>query len=113
MNDYLIFRARDIPRVAKEGTWFWWAWPRTEGALGLWVAGWRGGRRQVSISVWQSREDLRAFVRSPRHLRIMREFRDTGDLITNAWTAERLDRNLIWGQAVDRLRGQVPGVAHH
>lgn len=113
MNDYLIFRVLDVPRVAREGLRFRRAWPRTEGALGLWVASWRGGRRQVSISVWRSPQDLRAFVRSPDHLRIMREFRTTGDLITNAWAAERLDRAMIWAQAVDRLNGRVPGVAHH
>ncbi len=113
MNDYLIRRLRDIPRVAREGLRFRHRWPETEGALGLWVAALGGGRRQVSVSVWRAPEDLRRFVRSPEHLRIMREFRNAGALYTNAWTAERLDRGLIWSQAVDRLRGRVDGVSHH
>ena len=113
MNDYLIHRVRDIPRVAQEGFRFRHHWPHTDGALGLWFAALRGGRRQVSISVWRSPEDLKGFVRSPSHLRIMREHRDTGALYTNAWTAERLDRGLIWRQAVDRLQGRVDGVPHH
>ena len=33
----------------------------------------------------------------------MREHRDTGDLITTPWTAERLDPALICDQATDRL----------
>ncbi len=113
MNDYLIHRLRDIPRVARAGLRLRRQWPETDGALGLWFASFRAGRRQVSVSVWRDSEDLRRFVRSAEHLRIMREFRDTGALHTNAWTAERFDRELIWTQATDRLAGRVDGVAHH
>ena len=113
MNDYLIHRARDIPRVAWEGMRLRHRWPAIEGALGLWFATSPSGRRQVSVSVWRSREDLRRFVVSPEHVRIMREHRDTGDLHTNAWTAERFDRDLIWEGAADRLAGRVAGVPHH
>jgi hypothetical protein len=113
MNDYLIHRVRDIPGVAREGLRFRRHWPETEGALGLWVASMRGGRRQISVSVWREPEDLKRFVRSPTHLRIMREFRTTGALYTNAWTADRLDRALIWRQATDRLHGRIEGVPHH
>jgi hypothetical protein len=113
MNDYLIHRLRDVPRVARSGLGFRRAWPQTEGALGLWVASTSDGRRQVSVSVWKAPEDLRRFVRTPAHLRVMRDFRHTGELFTNAWTAPTLDRSLIWRQAVDRLTGQLPDVAHH
>ena len=113
MNDYLVHGARDIPRVALAGLRFRHAWPSTEGALGLWVANTPSGRRQISVSVWRAPEDLRHFVRTPVHRRVMRDFRDAGDLHTNAWTAERFDRALIWRQAQDRLLGRVPDVAHH
>lgn len=113
MNDYLIHRLRDVPRVARAGIDLRRRWPQTPGALGLWFAAFGGLRRQVSVSVWRTPEDLRRFVGSPEHLRIMREHRDTGDLFTNAWSAERLDRELIWRQAEDRLRGRVDGVPHH
>jgi hypothetical protein len=43
----------------------------------------------------------------------MREHRNTGALYTNAWTAERFDRDLIWQQAADRLAGRIDGVPHH
>jgi hypothetical protein len=113
MNDYLIHRVTDIPRVALEGLRLRHDWPGTEGALGLWVAVLRGGRRQVSVSVWRGRDDLRRFVRSPRHVRIMRQYRDAGALYTNAWSAPSLDPASIWRQADDRLRGRVDGVPHH
>ncbi len=113
MNDDLIHRYRDVPCVGREGMILRHHWPETEGALGLWVGSLRDLRRQVSVSVWRDPEDLKRFVRSPRHLRIMREFRTTGSLYTSAWEAERLDRALIWRQATDRLRGLVDGVPHH
>lgn len=113
MNDYLIHRLRDVPRVAFEGLRLRRRWPRTEGALGLWFAAFRGGRRQVSISVWRTAEDLKRFVHSPEHVRIMRAFKGAGALYTNAWTAERFDRALIWQQGLDRLSGRIDGVPHH
>src|SRR5262249_46910387 len=113
MNDYLIHRVRDVPRVAREGFRLRRRWRWTEGALGLWFASFRWGRRQVSVSIWRGPEDLRRFVRSPEHLRIMSEFRHAGALYTNAWTAERFDPDLIWQQAIDRLAGRVEGVPHH
>src|SRR5881275_1999575 len=87
MNDFWIPRLLDIPRVAIEGLRFYRRWPQTPGALGLWMAAFSGGRRQVSVSVWRTPEDLRRFVRSARHLRVMREYSERGALYTNAWTA--------------------------
>jgi len=113
MNDYKILSARDIPRVAIAGLRFRYAWPETEGAFGLWFANTPNGRRQVSVSIWRSPEDLGAFVRTPGHLRVMRDFRHAGQLFTNAWTAPRFDRALIWREAEDRLLGRVPGVPHN
>jgi hypothetical protein len=113
MNDFLIHKLADVPRVAKEGMLFRYHWPDTPGALGLWVGAVGAGRRQISVSVWRDPDDLKQFVRSPRHLRIMREFRGRGALYTNAWTSERLDRGVIWREAVERLTGRIDGVPHH
>jgi hypothetical protein len=102
MNDYIVHRAADVPAV-------WWAalrlrhaWPRTEGALGLWFCA-LDFRRSVSISIWRNPEELHGFVRSPAHLDIMRRHRNTGALTTIAWTSERFDPQLIWRQALERL----------
>jgi hypothetical protein len=71
------------------------------------------GLHDHGASIWREPEDLKRFVRSPEHLRIMREYRTTGALYTNAWTAERFDPGLIWKQGTDRLAGRVEAVAHH
>ncbi|KAB2386210.1 DUF3291 domain-containing protein [Actinomadura montaniterrae] len=113
MNDYLVHRLRDVPRVARAGMRFRRAWPETEGALGLWIAATGDGRRQISVSVWRDPADLRRFVHSAGHRQVVRDFRDAGDLINTAWTAERLDRRLIWHQAEERLTGLLSDVLHH
>jgi hypothetical protein len=113
MNDYLVHRLRDVPRVAAAGMRFRRAWPETEGALGLWFASSPSLLRQISVSIWRAPEDLRGFVRTSGHLRVMRDFRSAGDLFTNAWTAERFDRALVWRDAEERLLGRIPGVSHH
>ncbi|MDL4813784.1 hypothetical protein [Actinomadura opuntiae] len=113
MNDYLVHRFRDVPRVARAGMRFRHAWPDTEGALGLWLATTGDGRRQISVSVWRDSADLQRFVRSPGHRRVVRDFRDSGTLINTMWTAERLDRRLIWRQAEERLTGLLADVPHH
>jgi hypothetical protein len=113
MNDYLIRRWRDVPRVATVGMRLRRRWPETEGAVGLWFAAFSAGRRQVSVSIWRDAADLRQFVHSPHHRAIMRDYRDAGILYTTAWTAEGPDPDVIWAEAWERLTGQVEGVRHH
>jgi hypothetical protein len=113
MNDYLILRWRDVPRVALAGMRLRRQWPATPGAVGLWFASFSTGRRQVSVSIWRDAADLRRFVHSPQHRAIMHDFRDAGILYTTAWTAERPEPDLIWAQARERLTGRVEGVRHH
>ena len=113
MNDYWIHRRRDVPRVARVGLRLRRGWPTTGGAVGLWMATFNGGRRQVSVSIWQDAEDLRRFVTSPEHQHVMRTFRDTGALITTAWPMSKFDRDSSWRHAHDRLMGRVEGVRHH
>jgi hypothetical protein len=113
MNDYLIYRALDVPRVAAEGMRLWWGWPRVPGTLGLCVAIFKTARRHVSISVWQTARDLAKFVHSADHLRIMHTYRGVGALYTHAWSADRFDRDGIWEEARVCLEGKRAGVRHH
>lgn len=113
MNDYLVHRRRDFLRVGRAGLRFRRHWRSTPGALGLWVAWSPTGRRQISVSIWRSADALHDFVRSPAHRQVMHAFATAGALYTTAWTADRLDRALVWDQATARLRGEVAGVPHH
>lgn len=75
------------------------SWPRTPGAVGmwLWLDPWR--KRSGSVSVWTGERALYAFVARPDHLRIVRAHRDRGATRATAWTAHRLDPEGIWAAA--------------
>jgi hypothetical protein len=113
MNDYWLPRRRDILPVARAGLRLRRRWPSTGGAVGLWMATFNGGRRQVSVSIWLDPDDLKCFVQSAAHQDVMRTFRETGDLITTTWAMREFDRESSWQQAQDRLMGRVEGVPHH
>jgi hypothetical protein len=109
MNDYVVHRLRDVPSVWLDALRLRQAWPRTEGALGLWFFS-LSARRSVSVSIWRNANDIKGFVHSPAHTDVMRRHKRTGDLITLQWTAERFDKHLIFTQALERLatsRGPV------
>ena len=105
MNDYRIRYLADVPLVWWEGLRLRQAWPQTNGSLGLWFCALQA-QRTVSVSIWRGPEDLREFVRSPAHVRIMQRHRKTGDLITCQWTIEQFDREAAWHQALERLVGE-------
>ncbi|HZF39198.1 MAG TPA: hypothetical protein VE715_10265 [Blastocatellia bacterium] len=110
MNDYKVYRLADVPFVWWEGFRLRYYWPRTEGTLGLWFCT-LPGRRSISVSIWRDPEDLKRFVHSARHVKIMHRYKDAGNLINTRWTADRFDRWLIWDQALDRLTS--PRFPHH
>jgi hypothetical protein len=102
MNDYRIHRLADVPLVWWEGMRLRQAWPQTDGAVGLWFCALQA-RRTISVSIWLGAEDLKTFVRSPQHVRIMQRHKNTGDLITSQWTIEAFDSEAVWRQALERL----------
>jgi hypothetical protein len=78
------------------------AWPTMPGALGLWLWAKPLRRRSGSVSVWRSEDDLRRFVAWPRHVAIMRSYRNAGELTSTMWWAERFDPAEIWAAAAPR-----------
>jgi hypothetical protein len=88
------------------------AWPSMPGAIGLWLWVKPLRRRSGSVSVWRSEEDLRRFVGWPRHVAIMRRYRDAGELTSATWWAEPFDAQQIWTAAERRLTGHDRELAH-
>ncbi len=85
---------RDWPLIARDGlalTRGWWA---MAGAIGVVLYGDVRHRCGGSLSLWASEEDLRRFVSLPRHVAIMRRYRDRGTVRAAVWTAEGLDVDL-------------------
>jgi hypothetical protein len=109
LTEFTAARLRDLPAIARDGTALsrgWWAMPGAIGVvLYLDVAQKRGG----SLSVWETEEDLRRFVRLPRHLAIMRAYRDRVTVRAATWRMEELRLRDAWthGRALlDRDRPQ-------
>ena len=103
VTDFHVARVRDLPAVWAEGLRLRRAWPAMPGAVGMWLWAKPLRRRSGSVSVWRSEEDLRRFVRWPRHVAIMHRYREFGELASCTWPAERFDRAQIWGDARRRL----------
>lgn len=103
VTDFHVARARDLPMVWAEGLRLRGAWPAMPGAVGLWLWAKPLHKRSGSVSVWRSEDDLRRFVSWPRHVAIMRRYRETGDLSSWTWLAERFDAAQIWGAARRQL----------
>ncbi|GAA3140766.1 hypothetical protein ACFQ0X_11405 [Streptomyces rectiviolaceus] len=84
------------------------SWPKTPGAVGmwLWLDPWR--RLSGSVSVWTGERSLYAFVGRPDHLRIVRAHRDRGATRATAWTTDRLDPDAVWAAAHALLTDPTP-----
>jgi hypothetical protein len=103
VTDFHIARGRDLPVVWTEGLRLRRAWPTMTGAIGLWLWAKPLRKRSGSVSVWRSEDDLRRFVRWPRHVAIMRRYREAGELTSWTWLAEHFDAAEIWGAARQQL----------
>lgn len=84
------------------------SWPRTPGAVGmwLWTDPWR--KRSGSVSVWTDERSLYAFVGRPDHVRIVRAHRDRGEMRATAWAVDRFDPDGVWDTARSLLTGPHP-----
>jgi hypothetical protein len=112
VTDFELDRAVDVARAAVEGVRLRRAWSSVPGSFGLWVWAKPGRKRVGSVSIWRQEEDLRRFVRWPRHVEIMRRYRDAGEVTDATWSAERPDPAEIWARSLPRLAGDDPELSH-
>ncbi|MEV4167664.1 hypothetical protein [Nonomuraea dietziae] len=96
LTAFRLHRGAHLPRACLAGWRLSRLWPELEGAVGLWLWAEPGARRIGSVSVWRSEADLRAFVRLPAHVAIMRAYRGRGELVSATWTSGASD---LWEEA--------------
>jgi Antibiotic biosynthesis monooxygenase len=80
-------------------------WSSLDGAVGVSIGADLSTRSTYTISVWRSEEHLLAWLRSPAHLRLMRQFRsrlDSSDAIS--WHADPFDLRESWTKALQTLK---------
>lgn len=113
---FTFSRLRDMPRILYTGMALGRRWHLLEGAIGVSLGADLLRRTTYTISVWQSEADLRGFLTSPEHLRLMRDYRSrvTGSAAA-IWTVDGFRLGQAWKEAPARLaeavRKQGPGKA--
>lgn len=103
VTDFELSSTRDLPGAYIDAMRLRHAWPRLEGAVGLWLWAIPLQRRSGSVSIWRSEEDLKAFVRWPVHVAIMRRYSSRGNLTSASWLVERFVADEVWNDAVHRV----------
>ncbi|WP_282785220.1 hypothetical protein [Nocardia sp. CC201C] len=103
VTDFLATSEEDVRQVYEIGVELGRTWPVMQGAVGLWLWGRPAELRGGSISVWESRADMRRFVRWPVHTDIMRTWRGRVGVASESWIADTFDPAAI----LDRARAVV------
>jgi hypothetical protein len=111
VTDFHLAHTGDLLRVYLAGLRLSRAWRSMSGAVGMWLWTKPLGKRSGSVSVWRSEEDLRRFVRWPRHLELMRGFHNAGELTSTTWREARFEATRIWARAAAQLSGVDPELA--
>lgn len=101
---FTFSRLRDMPGILWLGMGLRSGWPRLPGSVGVSVSADLLGRTTYTVSVWRSERDFRAFVASPEHLKLMREYRArVVDSAAATWEVERFSLGEAWREARRRL----------
>jgi hypothetical protein len=91
LTEFTAQRFRDLPGIARAGLGLqsgWWAMP---GAIGVVLYAHPAQRQGGALSLWESAPDLQRFVALPRHVAIMRAYRDRVTVRSAVWTSENVD----------------------
>ncbi|ADB50711.1 hypothetical protein [Conexibacter woesei] len=102
-TEFTARRLCDLPAIVRDGTALsrgWWAMP---GAIGVILYVDPAKRRGGSLSVWESEDDLRRFVTLPRHLAIMRAYRNRVTVRSATWQMAPYRTRDAWAQGKARL----------
>ena len=103
VTDFHVPRAADLLHVYFQGLRLSRAWPSLSGAVGMWMWTKPLRRRAGSVSVWCDEADLRRFLSSRPHLRVMRDYRDKGEISSTSWLETGFDPRSVWANAAARL----------
>jgi hypothetical protein len=104
-TNFTPHRRTDWPGITRAGLRLRRSWPQMKGAVGMWL--WADSTLRQgggSLSIWESEEDLMAFVRWAPHVAIMHRYRERGSIMAVDWQAERFEPSAAWGKAKELAR---------
>ncbi|MGW4329331.1 hypothetical protein ACWEKR_25970 [Nocardia sp. NPDC004573] len=99
VTDFLAASDEEVQAIYKTGMRLGRNWPVMHGAVGLWLWARPSEARGGSISVWETEQDMRRFVRWPVHAEIMRKWRGRVGLATDSWQAAGFEVQEVWARA--------------
>lgn len=108
LTEFTARRFRDLPGIVRAGVGLsdgWWA---IAGAIGVVLYLDPFTKTGGSLSVWATEDDLRRFVALPRHVEIIRRYRDLVSVRAATWTTESLSVEEAWEQRYQRLAAAAP-----
>ncbi|MGW4699310.1 hypothetical protein [Streptomyces sp. NPDC004285] len=110
ITEFTAHRPLDAAKVFVAGVMLRRSWPRTAGAIGMWLWMESGSLRprSGSVSLWSDRARLQDFVVRPDHLRIVKAFRGKGALRSATWSSTESRPDAVWGPVHRILSGQDP-----
>lgn len=85
---------------------FWATWSNFEASVGLWIRYEPLTRCSWTLSTWTEPDGIQAFLRSPGHLAVMRDFRDRIEGSSHSWRTGVFDPAEGWREA---RRALAPG----
>ncbi|NKY25634.1 hypothetical protein [Nocardia gamkensis] len=103
VTDFLASSEEDVQEIYKTGMRLGRTWPVMHGAVGLWLWGRPSEARGGSISVWETEQDMRRFVRWPVHTDIMRKWRGRVRVATDSWQAPGFEVQEVWARASNTI----------
>jgi hypothetical protein len=88
LTEFTARRLRDLPVIARDGLALARGWWALEGAIGVTLYVDARRRSGGSLSLWRTEADLRRFVALPRHVAIMRRYRERVTVRAATWEAD-------------------------
>jgi hypothetical protein len=94
----------DLPGVFWHGLGLRRNWPKIAGAVGVFLAGDVWQRTTYTVSAWNTESDLRRWLASPEHMRLVRQYRSrVQSSAAVLWNSDQLRVHEIFREGMVRL----------
>jgi hypothetical protein len=103
LTEFTARRFRDLPGIARDGLALRRGWWAMQGAIGVLLYVDPAKKQGGSLSVWASEDDLRRFVALPRHVAIMRKYRERVSVRAATWETDNFRTQDAWAERYERL----------
>jgi hypothetical protein len=82
-------------------------WSAVPGAVGMFTGGSLPDRTTYTVTAWSSEPDLGRWLRSPQHVRLMRDYKDRLESSAAvSWLSEAFEPRAAWAEGMSRLTGR-------